>query len=425
MKKTLLLFSIIILSLLCACNPVNESADSAAELKNSDPLYHEGTDSQYFYRKSGEVSPITSSPNGYYCVGTRNMVIYIDKNTMKATPLCNKLNCTHSDNTTCDAYFLSYNRSSNGTSGSNVIQYYDGALYYITTEENTTTMSAEVFLAAVDDDGKNMRKITDKLVYEGPLQDWLLHRGYMYGITTNKIFRISLDNPKKTEVIYELDEYQEGLNNINSVLAYDDYLYFGVYIFDDNNDFSRRAVYALNLETLEAVPCVHNGNDINLYSVINGKIVFSVNEIDGYNAWYKADPNFTNIEKIGDFKVSEHILCDGNYIYIDNDPSFLPDENAQTEKPEDGYYGQTITVCDLDMNKVDSFVIPSKYLYFNLTPQDTENFILYLPTDEEQKKFTLYAIDKSKIGTYNGKPAELIELCKTSWANPNDGYNYE
>ena len=227
MKKAFfdaIMIILIILIMLTSCN------NNSKTIQLANNTYNIETDTPYFYRSGSTIEPIAKTPDGYYYVGNNGIVIYIEKDSMKATPLCNKANCKHDNPHNCNAYLVDVVHQDyepeNGTS-SNLIQYYDNHIYTLDYSYNKDKNYDQPFLVRYNLDGTEYTKITNPLEIDGEIEDWLLHRGYFYFITNYSICRIALDNPKsKSEVIFESVKKIEMSNNISSVNMYGDYIYF-------------------------------------------------------------------------------------------------------------------------------------------------------------------------------------------------------
>ena len=130
MKRVKQFFSILlILGMLALPSGCNEQGSNNG---NSD--FNLETDMQYFYHKGVNNSPITKSEDGYYYVGDDGIIIYVDKESLSATPLCFEPNCLHDDPKTCNAYFDIYDHLDTDFAAgaiSSVIQYYQDKLYMV------------------------------------------------------------------------------------------------------------------------------------------------------------------------------------------------------------------------------------------------------------------------------------------------------
>ena len=419
-KKIICLLCVFILIIFSSCK--NDRVEKNENKLFMDTVYNYESDWQYYYGTGDLKMNITCSPNGYYICHSNGYTRFVDSNTYQIIPLCGKANCNHTDKNICDAYvdkvYLGNLGALDGLSPCSVLQYYKGKLYYLMGEENELTMNTEQYFAQMDLDGKNIKKVTNKLSFGSSVFSWIIHRGYIYAFTSSDVYKISIDN-KSTEKIFSMEKFIRGTNNIRNIVAYGDDLYIKYNeIIDDNGEIitSGELIYNhINLNTMEMNECIFNDKMIYISSFINGRILFSCESSEeNMMDYYYTDPNFTEFEKLITLPVGEHLSTDGEYYYIDDGTEimFKRFRGEKAEKPEAAgdYYGQTITVYDMNMNEVDSFIIPSKKYYDFIAPQDPNVFILFLPDDEIQNKYHVSVIEKSKIGTFNGKPAELTDV---------------
>lgn len=77
---------------------------------------------------------------------------------------------------------------------------------------------------------------------------------------------------------------------------------------------------------------------------------------------------------------------------------------------------QIITVYDLNMNEIDSYVPPEfENIVCNyINPQDNEYFIFESVDDNGER--ILAMADKSQLGSIGGETIKFTELCKLKWA---------
>ena len=101
MKKTTAMMALLLI--ICAAVFFYGCTNKSSYSNSDDAYINYATDMQLMYHIGGN-APMTKSDKGYYYIGEDGIVIFIDKETKKATPLCSKPNCTHDDPETCDAY---------------------------------------------------------------------------------------------------------------------------------------------------------------------------------------------------------------------------------------------------------------------------------------------------------------------------------
>lgn len=394
------LLVLLILQIMCSCGNENVTTDSSN-------TYNFETDMQYYYRDFSSVLPTTVTPDGYYSVGFKGIVIYIDKKTMKGTPLCNKPNCKHDDPDTCNAYIVDYSNvglSVGDSSTETIIQYYKGKLYVMGSEYDSTADKAEDVLLSYNLDGTGKTTVTSPIISEDRCRsNWFIHRDYLYYISYSGIYRVPMTSPKeKAEKIFEVSDYQEGMANISSCAAYGDYIYFETYGQSDILQY-----FMIDTKTLETKELFINGKKARITGFLNG---MAISYTMGNNEWefYTSDLSFKENKLLSVEEVSYLMQSDGKYIYGDN--IYLDDcLNGKAE--------QEIKIFDLKMKEIDSFVFPSDVPYDCLYAQDESCFFVVLPDDNED--YYIYYIDKNKIGTWNGSKAELNKVVKLKWASAN------
>lgn len=421
-KTLLFVMSVTLLIVLSACNnkTVNDY-DNSVSFEDTEYVFE--TDWQYYYGTGDLKTNVTCSPNGYYTCAANGFVRFIDAKTLKATPLCAKANCDHTDKDFCDAYIENLSLGgvgfANGTGTSSILQYYNGKLYFLIGEENDTTMSTDQYLESADPDGKNKRKATDKLDFGSNISSWLIHRGYFYAVASSGVYRVNLEN-KAEEEVFVLENFINGTNNIHSVMAYgnDMYIKYDNIKADESGDLKSTGEYLtvhLDLNTLQSSQCSCDGKEVYIVSFLNGRVLAYCIDKEEYMAdYYLCDTDFTEFEKVTSLPVGETLTTDGKYYYIENGgyiqiQRFQGNEFKKPEGAED-YYGQTVKIYDMKMNEVDSFIIPSKKPYDTFAAQSPNDFILFLPVDGSENKYSVSVIEKSKIGSFNGNAAELTDV---------------
>lgn len=174
---------------------------------NSDDAYiNYATDMQLMYHIGGN-APMTKSDKGYYYIGEDGIVIFIDKETKKATPLCSKPNCTHDDPEACDAY-LNLTQKPDTLVGAHdsAIQYNDGYLYALCGEYDKSYINYNTYLMRMKPDGSQRENLTGSFNFYA--FEWFIHRGYFYCSTDSSVIRIPLDSPKsEPQILYKTDYY--------------------------------------------------------------------------------------------------------------------------------------------------------------------------------------------------------------------------
>ena len=382
------------------------------------------TDMQTMYFCSGgNVSvPMTKSDTGYYYIGgkagERRVILYIDKKTQKATPLCSKTNCLHDEPDFCDAYI---NITENimidtifGATG-NLIQYYEGSLYLLCGEYDKSYINYSTYLMKMDVDGSNRTKVTEYFCF--PVTRWCLHRGFFYYATDSALFRVPVDSMRSDpEVVYEPEYFtKDNENTFKSLYAYKNYIYFEVNETDEEGNGEGRRTLCINLDTMEKSEIKVNEK----YGIINGfsgeKLIIS-KTFDDEKIYRTVDLNGENPKAFFTQSGAEKssVTFDGKYLYFDNQAQVKTDSDVE----------QSITVFDWELNEVDSFKLPpiDLMVYSFFAPQD-EDFFIFECFNENYEHIIVMA-DKSQIGSINGEVIEYTELCRLKWAQNNSNGIY-
>lgn len=420
-KKIFTILPLCICLFFYGCQYSGEENTESNTLTFSDPVYNFDTDWQYYYRSNVAPMSVTCSDKGYYiCTSDRGFVKYVDRQSLKQTPLCRKANCDHTDPETCDAFLTDWTDASpGGMSGRQSIQFYNGNLYFLTYQEDKMTMDIKAFLTRAEADGSEKKNIV-----EMKTDDWIIHRGYIYCFNDRSIYRISLDSPDEEEMLMEFERYYKGSNTVKNKFFYGDYLYFNYSVFTDETETQTEDHSEMfDLKTLEHKNIEYNGTCSTIKTVANGRLVFTLepkgDEVRETHQSYSCEPDFTDIKEFAELKFGETIFCDSNYIYISNGNK-IAIRNITGEKQQDGdssentdYCGQTIRIFDLEMNEVDTFLLPCEWPAMGVNACDPQNFLFFIPIESgTTSRSKLYVVDKSKIGTFHGDAAELIDVAK-------------
>lgn len=386
MKRIIALLLITVTAMLCSCTETQNA--------NLNKSYNPDTDVPYFYRLGDGGNPIAKSPDGYYFVGDFGVVVYMDKSTMKATPLCNKPNCNHTDKDTCGAFIAKGNAS-----GSN-IQYYEKYLYTINTRYNSDKQYDEPFLARYNPDGTGFKQITDPINTGdvGELDDWFIHRGYFYYSTMYGIYRLPMNEPKKkVETVFEAKKPEEESNNIHAMNAYGEYLYFEAFELNDDDNLDSHS-YVLNLKTQEL-----NTLKDEVAGFYNDKLITVEGNPDENKMYYKAcGLDGSNTEEFETLKYGKVLRFDPERKLM---YSFDNDNKAA--------YPSVLTAYDSSGKELYSTALPKDFSACE-TPQDESFFFEFIRDgdDEDSGKQYLYYASKDNVG----KTLKLKKLCKLSWA---------
>ena len=341
MKKTTAMMALLLI--ICAAvffyGCTNKSSCS-----NSDDAYiNYATDMQLMYHIGGN-APMTKSDKGYYYIGEDGIVIFIDKETKKATPLCSKPNCTHDDPETCDAYL--------NLTEMPQIQYNDGYLYALCGEYDKSYINYNTYLMRMKPDGSQRENLTGNFNFYA--FEWFIHRGYFYCSTDSSVIRIPLDSPKsEPQILYKTDYYIEsGLRAVSQICAYKNYFYFTADERNEKEEGPGLSIKCINLDTLEIndIPKA-KGYQVSYNFFLDDTMIASYYDKNSdENVYLKCDLDGNVKESFFTIAHKDNLQysTDGKYIYGDN---CVQVTRKDAEK-------QIITVYDLNMNEIDSYVPP-------------------------------------------------------------------
>ena len=400
----------LIIAVMLILSVINLSActDNSNSTQNiSQTGFNYSTDMQYYYNNiSDSKLRCTESEKGYYYRGDHGIVIFIDKNTMDGTPLCNKVNCLHNDPDECDAY------------GYGIIQYYNGYLFTDKSEYDDKKMSDITYIYKVSEDGTNKEKITNG--FKDMILDWFIHKSSLYYVTDLGLYRIPIDSPKSDpSVIIDFKKNEFKNVNLNKFIAYKNYVYISISSMSDDNgsvDYYSVKTFAYDIES-EKLQEIAFDELTEITTFFNDSMITyqtTINEDNTYNVvYYISDLNGDNKKKYAEYPSGYYMYSDGEYIYVDNG-AYVNFSKENSSNNESDYLGQTITVYDFKLETIDSFVLPFTE-WIDMCPQGVKHFLL--ADKNENDEFELYYIDKNKIGNYNGSVATKNPVCKLNWKN--------
>lgn len=168
------LIAVLCLSLMTGCaNKMNET--DTTEILN--------TDYQYAFEDTGVSPKFYKTAKGYYFTSGK-FIYYLDGKTMKYTPVCNKPDCLHDQQTDfyesdqCNAYIRG--QESPVTEG---IGYYNGYIYY--QESVGDSFDRHYVISRLAADGSSKDIIVDDEDIKNTPYRLIVHRGYLY-YTKNK-----------------------------------------------------------------------------------------------------------------------------------------------------------------------------------------------------------------------------------------------
>ena len=174
------LIAVICLSLLTGCaNKTNET--DTTEIIN--------TDYQYAFEDTGVSPKFYKTAKGYYFTSGK-FIYYLDGKTMKYTPVCNKPDCLHDQQTDfyesdqCNACIRG--QESPVTEG---IGYYNGYIYY--QESVGDSFDRHYVISRLAADGSSKDIIVDDEDIKNTPYRLIVHRGYLY-YTKNKYILVPM-----------------------------------------------------------------------------------------------------------------------------------------------------------------------------------------------------------------------------------------
>lgn len=383
--------------------------------------YIEGQDFQYMYFGNTYENGISmaETEDGYYKL-LDNYIYYIEKETMKAVPLCGKTDCLHEKETVahkkdCNAYI----ESEDG-----YVNLYKDQLYVRTTvyDQEEQTNYSEFY--AISLDGSQRNKVCQ--VKEDNIQLWMIHRGKIYYAVDEKgandkqqiaLKALDLKKPNKSETLFVLDDVFSG--TAQNLVAYGNYVY--LYVDGFNEDISdenemeakkwaekyenRWTCYQLNTGKIMELFEKQKKNGITKQIV--QKLVFWQDSLfytyydleqDGNKKVYKSKLDGTEEQEWMQLEdTMDCFTADSNYFYVYN--TWHDAVAKKKEKP-------AMWVYDKNGKQVDQLEInASPYLHF--TPGSEKYFWI---TNAEETKDSLVYIDKENIGSLHGKEIEAT-LC--------------
>ena len=376
MKK---LFVLILICLVTLSGCTSSDTTSAAE-------YSYVTDMQYYYCDAGNGRlPYTESPDGYYVSAAHGLLIFIDNQTQRATPLCNQADCLHDDPDACKAY------------GYGNVQYYDGALYDTVIEYDSSGFNPSVVFRRIQPDGSSNTKLNKGLSCN--ITDWFIHRGVVYYCVENGVYSLPLtDIDSEAACLITINNVVPESVSFDKFLAYETYVY-AAYSAMSTDGKTITICYAYNIESGEAKEIFSENESIAafyhdmMYTAAYGQdsVTYSKSKLDG-----------SEKEEIKTFPVPARLLSDGQQLYL----------STAKISADDSEHSETIMILDDELNQTGSFVLP----HCNpgdFCPQSPDGFILR-DTDKNGDEYFYFA-DKREIT--DGEALPCTKLCPCNWLN--------
>lgn len=386
-RKVILLTAVIFLCRLGACG---KSAEQ------------EGSDEKFYECQKGFMgvlgNQICESPEGYYFL-MGNYLMFTDENLEQQTIVCNKAECLHNEERAenrvrCEAFF----------DDSRALSYYDGKLYILARNWGKKQEQVES-IYEMKPDGSERKEF-----YSGgaDTQAFCVHRGkaYVYEkkftdesgkISKNPILTITevpIQASKKSKIIFQTDEYEEG--EINGLKCYQDYCYFCIANFLPQGIINVQV--RINLETGEAEEYAEDSE----YIAIGKDRVFSMENVE--SDWRKGTfkNNYYEIGLEGDTKrllteedfsvLGGNIILtnvDDKYVYF-RDIDYGEDEVPEEEQKLYVYTYDGALVCEIlnggTGSVLDFYSGNERYLFFDekKEKEDGSSEIIFRYVDKEK-----------------------------------------
>lgn len=390
--------------------------------------YVEGMDYQYMYKSDAIfTSSQAKGENGYFFCKDK-FIYYLEDETQRVTPLCNKADCLHDaeqDTTrrkSCNAHVNSGPFAEGTFIG---IAYCDGYLYCVDIFDDGfkgDELEGQA-LYRIKEDGSQKEMLYQ---WEDPtVKEWCIHRNGFYYVekyiesepTVKSGFcvkYIDLDSMVigESEVIYDTKDLDE-VYAVNNLCAYGNYIYFIVFGVSGTspNEFANMSakeqldytfyecfVYDLQKKELTCLEPMDNP-----YMVVTDVVfwqdkliwaTYDLSEQDKVEDVYWSELDGTNPQVLlENMRENTKYYSDGEYLYCSN--SFMVEYEGLEETP-------TMVVYDKEMNIVDTFEMP---WCWDREIGDSSQMFVFLQYDDKGK-WQIIRFDKSKLGTYNGKMME-------------------
>lgn len=432
MKKTIryILFLLIMVPGMTACGTVSKDS------------YVEETDYQYqYYNKEACTAFMAHSKDTlYYKSG--HYIYKLDETSGTVTPLCNKANCLHDQETDssrrseCNAYLSSTETG---------IAYMDGYIYFITLDIKEGGWCQNLYKVA--EDGSTRESVYQ---WEGSvIEGWCIHRNILYYVkhtydeSNNEFY--SVNEMKlagwgnlQEKTIYEPDN-DITVYAFGTPQAYGNHIYFSLDGATTNNvgqlsgdnwaEYIYGKCFQYNLQEGSLseiqIPEQSDTQSVSEVTFWQNHIVYCAFDFEKEHQYdavvdvYMADLDGTNAAVLlEDMPIYRWYSSDGDYLYISNCPENQDkifnaedfDSNVdEREKKHD--FEEIVDIYDRNMELVDSVQAP-----FHTFPTEPVYGIgdrMYIMIDNDSGDgIKLEYWDKTKIGTYQGKEYQLTELCE-------------
>lgn len=387
MKKIAILLLLVILASSVGCTKDSKPAATNTGTGNKDYQY------SFCNIPTGDI-PVQKGDGGYY-FNWNSYLYFIDENTLKIAPLCNKANCLHdkerddySDVDECNAYLLD-------SLGNTDYFYIDDKLYTLKDESYFEGKKLIVINSIYESnpdrtESKKIFTIRDEIVY------WIMHRGMIYYITDpeSDVKKYSLSD-KKTEVCFDLADTKLYNAEINRFYAYNDNLYYFVSGYKDEQEFKSMISGSDNSPFEYIYVCAPDGKQkyrveselsrdgIVFQGFSDGKILYTDADYDkGIKYLYSMDQNGKSTKLDFKFKNIFDSYCeDDEFSYV------------RIGKTIDDIEKNIYEVYDKKGKFITSIDFPDGYP--NLFMLGDNKYLFYL--EDTEKAVNLYCLDKEKL----------------------------
>lgn len=385
--KRFLIISICVI-LLSGCTTGNNSE------KNSDlPDY------QYMYSE-GRV-PVQKTEGGYY-VMQNDFIYYVDGKSMKAVPLCNKSNCTHTVDENCNAYFMS-------TDNTHKLQVYKDYIYIHNKELETDKDGVERLVSTLYEmplDGSSKEKIytfpslinnfyiiNDYIYYDVLGED---EEGSLESNLNNSIYKVELGSYDEPVMVVDYSDYKGhyrygcSVKNIfkNKLYVYEFYYTVKDFMNNKGKNVYQSSFAVIDLETGKRIACkpLDIGEEQYYYAgICNDSLFFSmISEKENTETFYLSDLDFKNSKKLFSYKMSNkhtvkyNVICDDSYFYVDN-------------TVDEGQKKKWIEVYNTNGKRISKVFYPDTDISVHIYTQGDDRYFWF--TDES----STYVIEKPKL----------------------------
>ncbi len=388
MCKRVICTLLCIMFVLSGCGKSEENVDTTPFSYQTMQI---GYDAQPFFELT--FSSFTSTNKGYYYFDESNRyskdgngavyLMFFDKETQQAVPVCSKANCFHKMDDECDAVFSMGNQYEY-IGDVFYLWYYNDNLYTVTNVlENDSSV---YYIYQISLDGSVKTKYIK--LFEGEMQmfNMYYHRGYVYASfatdeDNTSLYRVKLAKDAKPELIYESHEVGASFTEFNVYKT-------GIAFM---NNYFTDYTYENAMNTIEYYNPV-TGDTTTLmdemffesYKIIDDDIYYSKNgEIYIFDIDSKEERLFYNC----DYPV--YLSYDGQYLYAEVCSVLLDD-----------YSEHYIYVLSLEGELVDTIHAPtSQDCYFGDKDYLFQMFDMNEELTGKANMAVIKAFDKKQIGT--------------------------